>query len=124
MNVECFAKGRRFSKAIPRGRGRPPLITGRLKQTLGRIDDGSNRSKLKVIVDRVQISDSKTGADQHLPAGNAGDMRVPTQFRRCSQRLGPRSGEGDGTAESTGGIPPKWLKATSPLNSGPIHGRQ
>jgi single-strand DNA-binding protein len=51
-------------------KGSPVFIEGRLKLDKWEADDGSNRSKLKVVAERVQLLSSRNGGGERQPASS------------------------------------------------------
>jgi single-strand DNA-binding protein len=88
--VDCTAFGRTAEVAGEYlKKGSPTLIEGRLKLETWQTNDGQNRSKLKVIVDRLQLLGSKSdsnprpdsrpanGSDRGNPEKPAYDDDIP-----------------------------------------------
>jgi single-strand DNA-binding protein len=81
--VDCEAWGRTaevMSQYL--SKGRPVFIEGRLKLDQWQDKDGSNRSRLRVVVDNFQFIDSRGEGDGSVPAsagasGRGGDEHQP-----------------------------------------------
>lgn len=79
--VDCEAWGRTaetMSKYLTKGR--PVFIEGRLRLDQWQDKDGSNRSKLKVVVETFQFVDSRAEGGEGAAAGaRSGGSRQPAQ---------------------------------------------
>jgi len=84
-------------------KGRPVFIEGRLKLDQWKDkNDGSNRSKLKVVVENFQFVDSRGGPGGGGGAGGAGGGSGQAQADEFDQSSGP-SGSGEGGGGGGGG---------------------
>lgn len=97
--VDCEAWGKTAENMAKFfSKGRPIFIEGRLKlDTWQDKTDGSNRSKLKVVIDNFQFVDSKGGGE-----GGGGGGNVVTRGNRGGGRPAPAN-TGGGEEFSGGG---------------------
>lgn len=79
------------------GKGDPVFVYGRLKQDTWQAQDGSNRSKLKVVVDGFQFVGGKQSGDQ------SGSNQSQGGYRQETQR--PMTTQGDHVATDEDDIP-------------------
>lgn len=107
--VDCEAFGR-TAEVINQymRKGRPLFIEGRLKLDQWQAQDGTNRSKLKIIIESFEFLDSRGGDE------GGGSQAAPQSRGSYGSSRGGGSGGGNPGGGYGGGAP-------QPSNQGPTH---